>query len=63
VKPIAPGQKLASPLDKVIPTNEKEYFLTGRQEVETGQPDQFMGHIIDWTEEQSVDSGWKGTVQ
>ncbi|MBX2806047.1 MAG: type II and III secretion system protein family protein [Hyphomicrobiales bacterium] len=64
VKPIAPGQKLASPLAKRIPTNEKEFFLTGQQEEDTQQPDVHLGHIIDWSPEESVeDEGWKGVIQ
>ena len=63
VKPVAPGQTLASPLAKRIPTNEQEFFLTGQQEVDTQKPDAFLGHIIDWSEEESVDYGWKGTIQ
>jgi pilus assembly protein CpaC len=60
VQPRAPGQKIATPLDKTLPTNDREYFLTGRQEIDTGKPDDFTGHIIDWTDEAPVDSGFKG---
>jgi pilus assembly protein CpaC len=63
VKPIAPGQKIASPLEKRIPTHEKEFFLTGQQEEDTQQPDEHLGHIIDWAPEESVEEGWKGTIQ
>jgi pilus assembly protein CpaC len=63
VKPIAPGQKIASPLEKRIPTHEKEFFLTGQQEEDTQQPDAHLGHIIDWAPEESVEEGWKGTIQ
>jgi pilus assembly protein CpaC len=60
VKPRAPGQKIATPLDKSVPTNDKEYFLTGQQEINIGKPDDFTGHIIDLTDEEPVHSGFKG---
>jgi pilus assembly protein CpaC len=63
VKPRAPGQKLATPLDNSVPTNDKEFFLTGRHEIETGRPDAYTGHIIDLTQEEPVSSGWKGEYQ
>ena len=61
MQPRAPGQKLATPLDKTVTTNDREFFLTGRQEIDTGKPDDFTGHIIDWTDEAPVNSGFKGT--
>ncbi|MGF1621874.1 MAG: type II and III secretion system protein family protein [Rhodomicrobiaceae bacterium] len=63
VKPRAPGGKLATPLDKRIPTNEKEYFLTGREEVNIGKPDDYTGHILELTAEEPVENSWKGTYQ
>jgi pilus assembly protein CpaC len=63
VKPRAPGQKLATPLDGSVPTNDKEFFLRGRHEIEIGQPDAYTGHIIDYTPEEAVSSGWKGEYQ
>jgi Flp pilus assembly secretin CpaC len=60
VKPRAPGQKIATPLDKSLPSNDPEFFLRGKQEVNTGKPDAFTGHIIDWKEEEAVVSGFKG---
>ncbi len=60
VNPRAPGQRLATPLDGSVPTNDKEFFLTGRQEIETGRPDNFVGHIIDLKDEEPVSAGWKG---
>jgi pilus assembly protein CpaC len=63
VQPRAPGQKLATPLDNSVPTNDKEFFLRGRHEIETGQPDAYTGHIIDYTPEEAVSSGWKGEYQ
>jgi Flp pilus assembly secretin CpaC len=63
VKPRAPGGKLATPLDKRIPTNEKEYFLTGRDEVNIGEPDDYTGHILELTVEEPVEHSWKGSIQ
>jgi pilus assembly protein CpaC len=63
VKPRAPGEKLAGPLDKTLPTNDKEYFLTGRQEIEIGKPGSYSGHIIDLTDEEPVIGSWKGVYQ
>ncbi len=63
VRPRAPGQKLAGPLDKTLPTNDKEYFLTGRQEVEIGKPGSYSGHIIDLTDDEPVIGSWKGEYQ
>lgn len=60
VKPRAPGQKIATPLDKTLPSNDKEQFLLGKQEVNVGKPDAFTGHIIDWKDEAPVSSGFKG---
>jgi pilus assembly protein CpaC len=60
VQPRAPGQKIATPLDQTLPSNDAEFFLRGQQEVYTGKPDGFTGHIIDWKDEQPVASGFKG---
>lgn len=63
VQPRAPGQKLATPLDKTLPTNDKEFFLTGQHEINIGRPDDHTGHIIDFAAEEPVASGWKGEYQ
>lgn len=60
VNPRTPGGKIATPLDKTVPTNDKEFFLAGRHEIEVGQPDGFTGHIIDWKDEAPVDGNFKG---
>jgi len=62
IKPRAPGEKLATPLDKRAPTNEKEFFLTGRHEVNVGQPDYESGHILDLSNEETIGS-WKGVIK
>jgi pilus assembly protein CpaC len=60
VQPRAPGQKMATPLDKRLPGNDEDFFLRGKQEVEVRQDDSFTGHIIDWKDEEPVRSGFKG---
>lgn len=35
VKPKIPGEKLATPLDTALPTNDPEFFVTGRAELHT----------------------------
>lgn len=60
VNPRTPGGKLATPLDKTVPTNDKEFFLAGRHEIEVGKPDDFTGHIIDWKDEAPVGGSFKG---
>jgi pilus assembly protein CpaC len=62
VRPRAPGQKIATPLDKTLPSNDKEQFLLGRQEVNVGKPDAFTGHIIDLKNEEPA-TGWKGSIK
>jgi pilus assembly protein CpaC len=59
VKPRVPGQKLVTPLDSHVPSNDKEFFLDGRQEVKVGRPAPQTGHIIDWRPEQPVSEGFK----
>jgi pilus assembly protein CpaC len=62
VRPRAPGQKIATPLDKTLPSNDRELFLLGKQEVNVGRPDSFTGHIIDLKNEDPA-AGWKGTIK
>ena len=62
VKPRAPGQKIATPLDKTLPTNDKEFFLGGRQEVNVGKPRRLTGHIIELKDEEPA-SSWKGEIK
>jgi pilus assembly protein CpaC len=59
VKPRVPGQKLVTPLDSHLPSNDEEFFLDGRQEVKVGRPRPQTGHIIDWRPEQPVSEGFK----
>ena len=63
VKPRAPGQKLKTPLDNRVPTNDKEFFLTGQHEITVSEPDPYVGHMLEITADEPVSSGWKGEYQ
>ena len=54
VKPVRPGEVMATPLDNTIPANDPEFFLTGNAELTKrdqttligfGVP--FAGHMLD----------------
>jgi pilus assembly protein CpaC len=60
VKPRVPGQKMATPLDKNRPADDREFFLRGKMEVATQRPAQLGGHILDYTPEGQVSAGLKG---
>lgn len=60
VKPRAPGQKIATPLDKRLPSNDPEQFLLGKHEVKAGRQTPMTGHIVDWKREAPINSGLKG---
>jgi pilus assembly protein CpaC len=59
VKPKVPGQKLVTPLDSRLPSNDKEFFLRGQQEIKAPVPAPRTGHIIDWRSEAPVSPGYK----
>jgi pilus assembly protein CpaC len=46
VRPARPGQRLATPFDKRLPSNDAEFFLGGQQEVETAKPEPGRGHFL-----------------
>lgn len=52
VRPAVPGQKLATPLDQRVASNDADFFLRGKQEIPRHEPAQ-SGHILesrpDWT--------------
>jgi pilus assembly protein CpaC len=54
VKPARPGEKLATPLDGRVSSNDREFFLRGQQEVKVGRPQAFHGHILDLEHEEPV---------
>jgi pilus assembly protein CpaC len=59
VKPKVPGQKLVTPLDSHLPSNDKEFFLRGQQEIKAPVAAPRTGHIIDWNNEAPVSHGYK----
>src|SRR5262245_255475 len=54
VKPARPGEKLVTPLDGRVSSNDREFFLRGQQEVKVDRPQAFHGHILDLEHEQPV---------
>lgn len=53
VKPVAPGNRLLTPLDKSVETNDMEFFLKGRLEKFATKPDEIYGHLLN-EEEQGI---------
>ena len=47
VRPARPGQKLTTPLDGRVASNDIEFFLGGTQEINVGRPERDRGHILD----------------
>ena len=47
VKPKAPGERLITPLDRRIASNDAEFFLNGIQEVPAKRPNPYQGHILE----------------
>ncbi len=60
IKPKIPGERLVSPLDSHVSSNDREFFLGGLQEVQVKPAPSWTGHIIDWTGEQPVAPSEKG---
>ena len=54
VRPARPGEKLVTPLDGRVSSNDREFFLRGQQEVKVDRPQAFHGHILDLEHEQPV---------
>jgi pilus assembly protein CpaC len=48
IKPKVPGEKLATPLDSQVSSNDREFFLGGLAEVPVKPAPSWTGHIIDW---------------
>jgi pilus assembly protein CpaC len=48
VRPSRPDQKLVTPLDSRLPSNDREFFLEGKQEVKAATPQPFQGHILNF---------------
>jgi pilus assembly protein CpaC len=47
VRPARPDEKLVTPLDGRLSSNDREFFLEGKQEVKAARPLPFQGHILD----------------
>jgi pilus assembly protein CpaC len=47
VRPARPGQRLATPFDNRLPSNDPEFFLGGKLEVNAARPEPGRGHILD----------------
>jgi Flp pilus assembly secretin CpaC len=47
VRPARPGQRLATPHDRRLPSNDPEFFLGGQLEVSAARPEPDRGHILD----------------
>lgn len=45
VRPAAPGQRLATPHDKMIPGNDRDFFVRGKMEIEH-KPNLEHGHML-----------------
>ena len=55
IRPMVPGDKIATPLDNRKPAKDGEFFLLGKQEVEVSKPKpSAAGDIIDFTPQQSI---------
>ena len=46
VRPARPGQQLATPLDRRLPSNDAELFLGGQLEVNAAKPEPGRGHFL-----------------
>jgi pilus assembly protein CpaC len=48
IRPMVPGDKIATPFDNRRPANDSEFFLGGKQEVQVSQPKNVGGQFIDY---------------
>jgi pilus assembly protein CpaC len=58
-KPARPGEKLATPLDNRLASNDRELFLRGQLEVPAAKPEPFVGHILEFGAREPGGSGWE----
>src|SRR5215813_8757889 len=59
VKPARPGEKLATPLDNRLASNDREFFLRGQMEVPAAKPEPSVGHILNFTQQSG---GWEASI-
>jgi pilus assembly protein CpaC len=62
VKPARPDEKLVTPLDNRLASNDREFFLRGHQEVPAARPQHAVGHILEFVPQEPVSGGWKTGV-
>jgi pilus assembly protein CpaC len=60
VKPARPGEKLATPLDNRLASNDREFFLRGQLEVPAAKPEPYVGHILNFNAQNS--GGWEARI-
>ena len=60
VKPARPGEKLATPLDNRLASNDREFFLRGQMEVPAAKPEPSVGHILNFNPQHS--GGWEARI-
>src|SRR5262249_16376032 len=60
VKPARPGEKLATPLDNRLASNDREFFLRGQMEVPAAKPEPSVGHILNFIPQQA--GGWEASI-
>ncbi len=60
VKPKAPGERLITPLDRRVASNDGEFFLNGIQEVPAKRPNPSQGHILELENGPKIGGGAKG---
>jgi pilus assembly protein CpaC len=59
VKPKQPGEKLVTPLDGRVSSNDPEFFLKGEQERKIGKPQPEHGHILDLVAQSPINGDLK----
>lgn len=62
VRPARPDEKLATPLDNRLASNDREFFLRGQLEVPAAKPEPFVGHMLNFNPGQSITSGWEASI-
>jgi len=60
VKPKVPGEQLKTPHDDTAPSNDKEFFLRGKQEVAVNKPTSGYGHILDFVADEPPVRDYEG---
>ncbi len=60
VKPSVPGEQLKTPFDDAVPSNDKEFFLKGKQEIAVNKPTPGYGHILDLSPEEPAVRDYEG---